>query len=123
MANASITVIRGQTFKFIAHLKTVDLAGQNAQPYVFQGGDVATAHLPPDPSLAPGVTNVIVTGTINTPQDGDASFVVPATGGVNTSQINIGNNQAIDVWVTHTDGSIDVFEKQAIFNCVAPANP
>jgi hypothetical protein len=128
MAKATNNVTRGQTFKGLCHLKTVDVAGLNAQPYVVQTTDVVTVHLPPDSKATPPIASVILSSgagqvTPNFSVPGDVAFVCPATGTPSSLQMLVGQNLAIDVWVTHLDGTVDIFEKQSIINVADPANP
>lgn len=130
MANAKNNVIRGQTFRGLCHLKTLDVAGQNAQPYVIQVSDIVTVHLPPDTKATPTpIASVILSSAISgqvTPNfgtPGDVAFVCPATGLPSSLQMLVGQNLSIDVWVTHTDGTVDIFEAASIINVADPANP
>lgn len=125
MSNAANTIIRGQSFKGVAHLKTVDSGGSNAQPYAFQVGDVVEMHLPADTNApnsgAPVILSTANVGeiTVDTPDPGDITFNGPPA---KTLLTLVGTNLALDVKVTHTDGSIDLFEKEKIINIKDPDN-
>lgn len=125
MANATNNVIRGQSFKGVAHLKTVDVAGLNAQPYVIDPSDVVEIHLPADPNAPNNGAAVILSTansgevTRNSPDPGDVSFNGPPA---KTLLMAVGPNLAIDVKVIHTDASVDIFEQLSIINVADPAN-
>jgi hypothetical protein len=125
MANATNNVIRGQSFKGVAHLKTVDVAGLNPQPYVIVNTDVIEVHLPADPNApnsgAPVILSTANSGEVtrNSPDPGDVSFNGPPA---KTLLMEVGPNLALDVKVTHLDGSIDIFEQLSIINVTDPAN-
>jgi hypothetical protein len=130
MAKATNNVIRGQTFKGLCHLKTVNAAGQNAQPYVIQVSDVITVHLPPDSKATPAVPNNILSSAVSgqvTPNfgtPGDVAFVCPSgAGNPSSGQMLVGQNLGIDVWVTHSDGTVDIFEAASVINVSDPLNP
>lgn len=130
MAKATNNVIRGQTFKGLCHLKTVNAAGQNAQPYVVVPSDVVTVHLPPDSKAVPPVANNILSSAISgqvTPNfgiPGDVAFVCPAgAGNPGSGQMLVGTNLGIDVRVLHLDGTVDIFEAASVINVADPLNP